>query len=89
MVNMKTIFINCSPKKKFSASAYFISVQKFFVKGEAVNDSSKLNKKQPKKVSKIGRNEMCPCGSGKKYKNCCLRGWKNKGFIEFLKIYKW
>jgi hypothetical protein len=22
---------------------------------------------------KIGRNEHCPCGSGKKYKNCCLR----------------
>lgn len=21
---------------------------------------------------KIGRNEPCPCGSGKKYKNCCL-----------------
>ena len=21
---------------------------------------------------KIGRNEMCPCGSGKKYKNCCM-----------------
>jgi len=20
---------------------------------------------------KIGRNEMCPCGSGKKYKKCC------------------
>jgi uncharacterized protein len=22
---------------------------------------------------KIGRNEPCPCGSGQKYKNCCLR----------------
>ena len=21
---------------------------------------------------KIGRNDPCPCGSGKKYKNCCL-----------------
>ena len=21
---------------------------------------------------KIGRNESCPCGSGKKYKKCCL-----------------
>lgn len=25
---------------------------------------------------KIGRNDPCPCGSGKKYKNCCLK--KNK-----------
>ena len=23
------------------------------------------------KQSKIGRNDPCPCGSGKKYKNCC------------------
>ena len=30
-------------------------------------------KKQPvRKVQKIGRNDPCPCGSGKKYKNCCL-----------------
>ena len=20
---------------------------------------------------KVGRNDLCPCGSGKKYKNCC------------------
>ncbi len=30
-------------------------------------------KKQPRKVKKIGRNELCPCGSGKKYKQCCGR----------------
>ncbi|MFC1475703.1 methyltransferase domain-containing protein [Candidatus Zixiibacteriota bacterium] len=23
--------------------------------------------------AKIGRNDLCPCGSGKKYKTCCLR----------------
>ena len=22
---------------------------------------------------RVGRNDPCPCGSGKKYKNCCLR----------------
>ena len=22
-------------------------------------------------IPKVGRNEPCPCGSGKKYKNCC------------------
>ncbi|MCL2545100.1 MAG: SEC-C metal-binding domain-containing protein, partial [Clostridia bacterium] len=27
---------------------------------------------RPKKAeTKVGRNEPCPCGSGKKYKNCC------------------
>ena len=24
---------------------------------------------------KIGRNDPCPCGSGKKYKNCCGRNF--------------
>ena len=33
----------------------------------------KTVKKQPRKVQKIGRNDPCPCGSGKKYKNCCGR----------------
>ncbi len=31
--------------------------------------------RQPKRVKaseKIGRNDPCPCGSGKKYKNCCM-----------------
>lgn len=28
-------------------------------------------RKTPVKRIKIGRNEPCPCGSGKKYKNCC------------------
>ncbi len=23
--------------------------------------------------SKVGRNDACPCGSGKKYKKCCLQ----------------
>ena len=30
-------------------------------------------KKAPVKRVKIGRNDPCPCGSGKKYKNCCGR----------------
>ena len=25
------------------------------------------------RAEKVGRNEPCPCGSGKKYKNCCMR----------------
>lgn len=42
------------------------------MKGQAVTDSTKENKKkQPKRVKKVGRNEPCPCNSGKKYKNCC------------------
>lgn len=34
------------------------------------NDTT-TSKKQPIKKQKIGRNDPCPCGSGKKYKQCC------------------
>ena len=30
-----------------------------------------LSAKQPAVSNKIGRNEPCPCGSGKKHKKCC------------------
>jgi hypothetical protein len=35
---MKTVLINCSPKKRFCASAYFLSLQRLFVSGEKVNE---------------------------------------------------
>ena len=31
---------------------------------------------EPRRVKKVGRNDPCPCGSGKKYKNCCGRDLK-------------
>jgi preprotein translocase subunit SecA len=39
-----------------------------------INNKNKVNppKIQPRHVEiKVGRNDPCPCGSGKKYKNCC------------------
>ena len=38
--------------------------------GESVGGDGTV-KKQPRRVQKIGRNDPCPCGSGKKYKKCC------------------
>ena len=37
------------------------------------NDGKETLKKEPatNKKKKIGRNDLCPCGSGKKYKQCC------------------
>lgn len=42
---------------------------------DTVNNSRNTGKQTVtrKKVKKIGRNEPCPCGSGKKYKKCCGR----------------
>ncbi|RHW40188.1 preprotein translocase subunit SecA [Lysinibacillus yapensis] len=42
-------------------------------KGQAVNPKEEAapKKKQPvRKAENIGRNDLCPCGSGKKFKNC-------------------
>ena len=41
-------------------------------KTKITNDGGKEEaKKKPKRVNKIKRNDPCPCGSGKKYKQCC------------------
>jgi preprotein translocase subunit SecA len=35
-------------------------------------EPSRVSKPMPEeKGQKIGRNDPCPCGSGKKYKKCC------------------
>lgn len=46
--------------------------------GHTPNELFKINKKRliqatsnNNKIEKIGRNDPCPCGSGKKYKKCC------------------
>ena len=41
------------------------------VKGSTNEAKDQGVKKTIKKGKKIGRNDMCPCGSGKKYKQCC------------------
>ena len=40
-------------------------------KGYTPNELVKLYRTPQAKSKKIGRNEPCPCGSGKKYKKCC------------------
>lgn len=42
------------------------------VDGIWLYDESEINPKSPPvEVKRVGRNEPCPCGSGKKYKKCC------------------
>ncbi|MFO0966804.1 MAG: SEC-C metal-binding domain-containing protein [Gemmataceae bacterium] len=43
---------------------------------QAIEGSQQSEKKQEpirNRMEKVGRNDPCPCGSGKKYKNCCMR----------------
>ena len=45
--------------------------RKEIVKNKITNDGKDHKKIQAKNTKKIGRNDPCPCGSGKKYKQCC------------------
>ena len=47
------------------------SERKKVAEGVANENKEKTKKATPKRVNKIGRNDQCPCGSGKKYKQCC------------------
>ena len=50
---------------------------------EASNDNIKTNfdEQIPVMEKKIARNEPCPCGSGKKYKQCCGKSGPKRGLI--------
>ena len=43
----------------------------FFTRNVQTNDDKSDSVKKPKKSKKVGRNDPCPCGSGRKYKQCC------------------
>ena len=46
--------------------------RKQVAKSQSTNESTEKGKGHTiKKGKKVGRNDLCPCGSGKKYKNCC------------------
>ena len=47
------------------------SERKKVAEGVTNEDKNTVKKASPKRVAKIGRNDKCPCGSGKKYKQCC------------------
>ena len=38
--------------------------------------------------SKTRRNDLCPCGSGKKYKKCCMSKSESVSMSQFLDYYK-
>jgi SWIM/SEC-C metal-binding protein len=45
---------------------------------EDISDFERLmNPVAPARSAKVGRNELCPCGSGKKYKRCCAENEMN------------
>ena len=51
------------------------SAQNNYAAAEGTTNQASEKKKEPirNRTEKVGRNDPCPCGSGKKYKNCCMR----------------
>lgn len=50
----------------------FIDDDFIFNPSETIGDSFALKPHAPRTAKKIGRNDPCSCGSGKKFKKCCL-----------------
>jgi preprotein translocase subunit SecA len=57
-------------KKETVKFVYNVQVNTAFERQKVMQVEEKQVKSAPKK-QKIGRNDPCPCGSGKKYKKCC------------------
>ena len=59
---------SCAERRRRSSARRWPAVT-----GEGSTAERHRSKRQPvRKGKKIGRNDPCPCGSGKKYKHCCL-----------------
>ena len=61
-------FIDDTVKEMEDWACFKKRVEKKYNRHENLNSSQTVVKK-----NKVGRNDPCPCGSGKKYKKCCLR----------------
>ncbi len=59
----------CNGWKKF----YTHTLPRFRVIADRIKNRYEINSLSQIKSKKVGRNSPCPCGSGKKYKNCCMR----------------
>ena len=54
--------------------------QKVAKETSTAGTADKSVKKQPVRAEKkVGPNDPCPCGSGKKYKKCCMQKDKSAG----------
>jgi hypothetical protein len=55
-------FMNNGGRQFLAVIAFAVAIAPFYLKGAGALPSA----------VKVGRNDPCPCGSGKKYKHCCL-----------------
>lgn len=61
-----------SPSIGGGSSPQRAKIEKGSMPAEATKETKQQNREPIRRETpKIGRNDKCPCGSGKKYKNCC------------------
>jgi len=66
------LFENLLNKLKTELVTFLINIKIISEQEQGDNFSKKQNEKfEEISTKKIGRNELCPCNSGKKYKHCC------------------
>lgn len=71
-----------------TGNIYQATVIKSLIDSGAIQDRSRFKpmdlpptpRQMARKPPRIGRNEPCPCGSGKKFKQCCLHNPKDDRF---------
>ena len=59
-------------KKIYSSSNVLYASKVFENMMKFVTEQEENKEKDGIDFSHVGRNDKCPCGSGKKYKNCCM-----------------
>jgi uncharacterized protein len=52
-------------------AAGLVRAYRYFRQRQEVHDGTTFNVEPRRTATKVGRNELCPCGSGTKYKKCC------------------
>lgn len=60
-------------KKIFSSASVLYSSKIFEEMMNVVSEKENTKTNENIDYSNVGRNDKCPCGSGKKYKNCCMK----------------
>jgi preprotein translocase subunit SecA len=74
---VRSTWIDARPKKDEAASRPSLPAPGSSAHQQAAEQSNKDTETRPEPIRhigpKVGRNDPCPCGSGKKYKACCLR----------------
>ncbi len=66
-------------REELEADVSDLKLNQSYEEGTIAQDSRKLTPQRASKKPK--RNDPCPCGSGKKYKNCCGQSGPKKGLL--------